>query len=183
MFGNFNRCLQATTGDYVCLLCSDDILLPGFLAAGMAHLDANPGDAVFSGRGLRVNDAGVVIGRVGHHFAPGRYPGRWAIAETLRFQGRYAYNPLNYMDGMLFRTRLAKQTAGFDPTYKGAADMDFTFAVLELGDLFISDQETLRVTVHDSQEGQRDEVRLAHIVELMRVADARRHLLRSVASV
>jgi glycosyltransferase involved in cell wall biosynthesis len=178
MFENFNRCLEAATGEYLCLLCSDDILLPGFLAAGMAHLDANPGDAIYSGRGVSVNDAGGVIGPVGHHFAPGRYPGQWAIGETLKFLGRYAYNPLNYMDGMLFRTCLAKQTKGFDSTYSGGADMDFTFAVLDFGDLFIADRETLRVGVHDSQQGRQHEVRLKHITEMMRLAESRRHLLK-----
>lgn len=177
MFGNFNRCLQAATGEYLCLLCSDDFLVPGFLAAGIAHLDTNPNDAIYSGWGKLVDDEGGTIGQVGHHFAPGRYPGHWAIRETLRFLGRYAYNPLNYMDGMLFRTCIAKRTKGFDSTFAGAADMDFTFSALDFGDLFIADRETLRVTFHDMQEGRKDEVRLRHIMEMMRIAEARRDLL------
>ncbi len=177
MFGNFNRCLQGATGEYLCLLCSDDRLVPGFLAAGIAHLEANPNDAIYSGWGGLVDDKGTTLGGVGKHFAPGRYPGRWAIRETLRFQGRYAYNPLNYMDGMLFRTSVAKRTPGFDASFAGAADMDFTFKVLDFGDLFVADRETLRVTFHDMQEGRKDEVRLRHVLEMMRIAEARRGLL------
>ncbi len=40
--GNFNRCLDAASGEYVTLLHADDFFLPGFLEDRVRRLDASP---------------------------------------------------------------------------------------------------------------------------------------------
>ena len=56
LFGNFNRCIFLARGRYVVTLCSDDMLLDGFLAPARRLLDTHPEVGLVSSRGRGLND-------------------------------------------------------------------------------------------------------------------------------
>ena len=47
---SFNRCREQVRGEYVALLCADDVLTPGSLERSVAFLDAHPGVGLVYGR-------------------------------------------------------------------------------------------------------------------------------------
>jgi glycosyltransferase involved in cell wall biosynthesis len=153
LFGNFNRCLDLTSGTYLRFLCSDDTLAPGCLAAEIADMEENPTAVLLSSTARRVSSTGELLGTHADHFPAGAYPGRTAIANVLRFKAEYGFNPLNYPSGVLLRTDAAKRAGHFETTMRMAADVDYFFRVLAAGDLLVSDRHGCDITIHREQEG------------------------------
>ena len=153
LFGNFNRCLQLATGEYLRFLCSDDVLATDCLRHEIADMQANATAALLSSAARRLTPAGEVLGTHADHFPSGLYPGTKAVAGILWFRGEYGYNPLNYPSGILLRTAAAREAGKFDETMRVAADLDFFFRVLQLGDLVVVDRHGCDLTIHPAQEG------------------------------
>lgn len=59
--GNLNACVAAATGRYVLLLCDDDELMPGMLAACRDFLAANPSVGMVHAAGVRVEVDGAEL--------------------------------------------------------------------------------------------------------------------------
>ena len=61
--GNWNRCLELSSGEYVALLHADDLYLPGFLEERVRILDQQPDVGLVFGAVQLINDHGVVTGK------------------------------------------------------------------------------------------------------------------------
>ncbi len=59
--GNFNRCLKEACGEFITLLHSDDLLLPGFLADRASRLERNPGPGFVFGAVEIIDEKGERI--------------------------------------------------------------------------------------------------------------------------
>ncbi len=59
--GNFNRCLKEACGEFITLLHSDDLLLPGFLADRVSRLERNPGPGFVFGAVEIIDEKGERI--------------------------------------------------------------------------------------------------------------------------
>lgn len=57
--GNFNRCLEVATGDYVALFHADDVMLPGNLAKKVAVLDERPSVGLVHSNAIYIDEYGV----------------------------------------------------------------------------------------------------------------------------
>lgn len=79
--GNFARCVgELARGDYVRLLCDDDLLLPGTLAAQAGVLDAHPGVSLVSSRRTVIDEQG--------HPLPATGPWRSPFGSDVLVQGQ-----------------------------------------------------------------------------------------------
>jgi glycosyltransferase involved in cell wall biosynthesis len=152
LFGNFNRVAEYASESYTLFLCSDDRLMPGFLASAIALMQASSGATVVSSRGRIVDMNGNQKELIGDRLSPGMYTG--ASVPPAWFWASYflGQNIFNYPSGIVFRTAALKQCLPFDESLGSPADIDMILRVLQLGDLLISDEVGCLVTRHDGQE-------------------------------
>ena len=61
LVGNWNRCLEQATGDYVCLFHQDDVMMPSNLERKVAMLDANPNVGFVHSNVWQVGPSGEII--------------------------------------------------------------------------------------------------------------------------
>ncbi|MET0383831.1 MAG: glycosyltransferase, partial [Burkholderiaceae bacterium] len=142
---NHNRALELASADYVKLLSSDDVLLPGMLAKQVAALDAHPEVGVVSCN-CRVTDERLNP-RHDTTYLPGRLPGREAIARCARGMANLVGAPSN----TLLR-RSAVRDARFDRSLKWLADLDFVCQVLGRCDYFNIDEVGFLYRRHDATD-------------------------------
>ena len=152
LFGNFNRCLDLATGKYVCILCSDDRHMPGFLEAGVPIMEANPDVGILTSYLHMVDLEGCFLRNEAHHLQEGIYSGESAIRMFLMFQSHYAFNIFNYPSGCLFRKTVLDQTEPFPTDWKLVGDIELYLRLMERSNLAMLGRETAIVTFHEGQE-------------------------------
>ena len=151
LFGNFNRCLELSTGEYVCLLGSDDELTEGFIARELPVMEAHPQVAMLSTRGRLANVDGHALGLIANYFPPGIYPGEEAVFAWLWLYAHTRLNALNYPSGVLLRRDAALRAGAFRTDMQTAGDIDFYLRMLQQGALAISGNIGCRITLHGGQ--------------------------------
>ncbi len=152
LFGNFNRCLELSTGDYVCILCSDDRHRPGFIDAAIAAMEANPTAGIVTGHQRMIDEHGSFLRIEADHLKPGLYDGREAIKAFLRFQSHYAFNIFSLPSGCLFRKSVVGQTDPFLKEWQIVGDVELYLRMLERSDVAAIDIEGVDVIYHMGQE-------------------------------
>ena len=153
LFGNFNRCLEvAADTPYLCLLCSDDRLRPGFIERAIEVMEANPECSLLTTRAQFIDEAGNHTGRSAYHLDEGIYGGKDAIFDYLWFQNHYAYNTFNLPSGNLIRMSVASQIAPFRTDWRIVGDVELWCRLMEHGDLAALDMIGCDVTHHSGQE-------------------------------
>lgn len=152
LFGNFNRCLELARGKYVCILCSDDRHLAGFLDAAIPAMEANPSAGIVTTRQRMIDLEGRFLRHEADHLKPGLYGGQDAIGGFLRFQAHYAFNIFSLPSGCLFRKDILDQIEPFPTQWKIVGDVELYLRMLERSDLLALDFEGVAVTYHLGQE-------------------------------
>ena len=152
LFGNFNRCFELTNAPYVCTLCSDDALLPGFLGPAADLLDRHPHVGIVSSRGTAIVGATGTTRPLGSSLAPGIYPRETAIPAVLWAFCTYYTNPFNYPSGTLLRTETARRLGGMEEPMSFGADVRLYLKMLEESDLAVLDIAGCAVLLHSDQE-------------------------------
>lgn len=155
LFGNFNRCLELSTGTYLHFLCSDDRLVKGCLREEIGIMDRHPRVVLLSTVGVFVDERGCRRETFAGQLDPGIYSGRQAIETWFRFFACYGQNVLNYPSGVLFRREAAVKAGRFDSGMYLAGDIDFYMRVLAQGDLAVSRELGCEVMLHPGQEQAR----------------------------
>ncbi len=140
MASNFERAVAETKGDFVKLLCADDLIAPDCLLAQLEVLSSDPGLALTAARRDIIDGDGVVMTH--DRGIPSYLAGRVDGPTVIRRVFRSGYNPVGEPACALFR-RDAKDHAGpFSGLLPGPTDLDMWFRILEHGD-FYGDQRTL----------------------------------------
>lgn len=155
LFANFNRCLDEARGEFVRILCSDDVLEPGTLDEELATMTSHPDLALLSTRGLRVSPEGAVLGVQAAALPAGWYAGEVGIATVLRANLATGYNALNYPSGVLLRKSSADAAGRFSLQMRMSGDVEYFLRVLRRGALGVMARVGCRVTVHRDQVGSR----------------------------
>ena len=133
--GNWNRAVGSAQGRYVKLLCQDDLLRPGCLAAQAAVLDdpANAGVSIVCAHRDIIDESGRVIVRDRGIRASGRVAGR----DALRRIARAGTNPFGEPAAVIFRADAFTRAGGFDGRSAYMIDLDLYARLLLHGDLFV----------------------------------------------
>jgi len=153
LFGNFDRCASLASGEFTLFLCSDDRLEPGFLARALKQMQVDESTVLLSSRGRIIDETGRKRQLIADRFPPGRYEGRSVVPAWFWSYLNYAENPMNYPSGVIVRTAVLKRCLPFRAELGTVADIDMYLRILQVGDLWVSDEIGCLVMQHSRQAG------------------------------
>jgi glycosyltransferase involved in cell wall biosynthesis len=133
--GNWNRCLEAASGDYFKLLPHDDLLHPRCLERQVGVLDADTEKRialVFCAREMLGPDARPLMRR-GY---PSGHEGLIDRDVLIRACARRGTNLIGEPGAVLLRKATAVKVGVFDATNPYVIDLDYWFRVLAHGDAY-----------------------------------------------
>ena len=132
MSGNWNNCLNHCTGEFIKLICADDMLTNDALEKEVIALINHP-SAVMSESDTQFRDLqGNTKGSYTRYKKSGLVTGK-VIARAGLFSRNLFGAPLNNT----FRRSVLEQVHGFDPSFKYILDYDFWVSIACLGDVYI----------------------------------------------
>lgn len=127
---NWNRALEAANGEWVKLLCADDVLAPSCVAEQLAAARAEP-TAVLVASQRRIITGSGAVARQRHGL--GRLEGVVDGAAAVRACVRAGTNLLGEPAAVLLRRDVLERTGGFDARYAYMIDLELWCRVLEHG--------------------------------------------------
>jgi glycosyltransferase involved in cell wall biosynthesis len=154
---NFNRALGHAAGDYVKILCADDLLAPSALERSLAAIRSNPEVSLVTTGRLLVDLRLRPVGYASYCAEEGSMDGGKVIDRCL-FGTNYVGEP----SAVLFRRQQAAR--GFDESYPHLLDMAMWFHLLEQGRLACIPEPLTYIRQHKSQITQ-DNRRTGQLVE------------------
>lgn len=157
MTGNFNRCLELATGEYVKFLCADDLLDPHCTQRMLDATRDAPGVAVVSCARRLIDPSGAPLGEVRHVQVLRQMSGDEALRAMFHVKN-FAGEPT----AVLFRRDRAAR--GFDPAYAQALDVEMWFHLLCAGDLLLMPDLLCSIRIHPDQ-GTQQNLRSGRLVE------------------
>jgi len=129
---NWNAVTDLATGEFVKLVCGDDVLAPESLAEQVAALDACPTAVMVASHRDVIDAAGtLVLRRRGLAGLRGEIPGADAIRATVAAGTNIFGEPAS----VLFRRAVLVDAGGWDGRYPYLIDQATYFAVLSRGKL------------------------------------------------
>jgi glycosyltransferase involved in cell wall biosynthesis len=143
---NWNRAVRAARGEYVKLLCADDVLEPSCLERQVAAFRAASDGRVslVCARRQVIDDKGRRI--IERGFVP-RVRGRIAPAAAARRVARSGTNPIGEPAAVLFRKDDALRAGVFREDGGYVIDLDLWLRLLVGGDLFVIDESLARFRI------------------------------------
>ena len=135
--GNFNRAVSLARGEYVKVLCADDVLYPACLERQVAVLESDKSQeiAVVSSARDIIDEHGKRWMTRGFPAKGGRIPGAEAITMTVRSGTNIFGEPA----AVLVRTETVKAAGAFDARFGFCLDLDLWCRLLAGGDLYVLD--------------------------------------------
>ncbi len=166
MVQNWNRCIQYAAGEYIKILCADDVLKPTSLEKSVRILDNFPGvSVVTSARTIVTKDLrpqSILTYFNKSTIIPGQDIIRVCLAMDMT-------NVIGEPTAVLFRNKDAKR--GFDTRYKQIVDLEMWLDLLERGTLAYIHEELCMIRQHESQvthENLKDPITVINDKSLMR---------------
>lgn len=150
MSGNWNRCLELCTGDYLKLVCADDLLDPQMIEKEIKVLEKYP-DVVLVGSDTRLIDL------QGHYKGwYKRYKHSGAIdGSIVARKGFFRWDYFGAPQANTFRRSAFEQVGGFSSEFHYIVDYDFFVNVAKLGRIYIIHEPLNYFRVRgDSNTGQ-----------------------------
>jgi hypothetical protein len=161
---NLNRCIEVATGEYVNILCSDDLLEPHAIERLAAALDARP-DVVLAGGARVVVDRDLrpmTVLAFAHEAVT--LAGPDAIRSCL-VRG----NRIGEPSAVLLRRREAAR--GFDTSYRQLIDLEMWFHLLQKGAFAFVPEPLCWFRQHSGSESSRNVAELSFVPELRRLVE------------
>lgn len=157
MVGNWNKCLEYAAGDYVKILCSDDVLAPECLQVAVEALDRLPNvGLVTCGRQVVDENLGFL-----HVLQFSEKGGVWSGTEAIR-RSLEKLNPIGEPTAVVFRRQLA--TRGFNPAVNQLADIEMWLHILQQADLYFDPRPLCQFRQHPNQCTQ-ENVKSLRVIE------------------
>jgi glycosyltransferase involved in cell wall biosynthesis len=173
--GNFNRCLQAASGEYTTILHADDLLLPGFLSDRVNRLQARR-DIAFVFGAVRVIDAD---GRQVTVNAPWPADRRFSSREMLETLLRAC---VVCPPSLMVRRSSAEAAGPFRQDLTWGHDWEWTMRLARKGEAEYAAEPTAAYRVHDgsgtadmlkaAKNGAQERRILSDTLKSLTVADA-----------
>lgn len=135
--GNWSRAVAETTGDYVKVLCADDLIDDTMLERQSLILDRYPDVVMVVSPRRVVSPRGrVLIKRLGLH--RGSY--RLSSSDALCMMARHGGNPFGEVSSVMFRGAALRTCLPWPSTFGYTTDLAMYARVLRQGDLFSLDE-------------------------------------------
>lgn len=130
---NFNRAVAECRGEYVKLVCADDILHPECIAAQTAVLDGNPDVALVGVQTDFVDDEGALLRPSrGLRGVIGRHPATRVVRRIVRS----GTNPIGAPAAVMFRRDDFDRAGGFRDELLFLADVELWVRLLQHGEFY-----------------------------------------------
>lgn len=129
---NFNASLREARGEWVKILCADDLLYPDCLKRQLSGVESSKGVVMFC-------CARDIIDANGHRWMSRGFLGRSGIlsgSEAIRRTVRAGTNLFGEPATVLLHRETALRAGGFDPAWRFATDLDLWVRILQHGKLF-----------------------------------------------
>ncbi|MCI8326671.1 MAG: glycosyltransferase [Lachnospiraceae bacterium] len=132
MVGNWNRCLELATGDYVKLICADDMIASAAIEKEANAMKKHPSVNLVESDTRLVDIHGRRTGQFRRYPKSGIVDGKKLAKISLMIQDFYGA-PVNN----LIRRSALKRTGGFDPAFTYILDFDMWLRLSCAGDVYI----------------------------------------------
>jgi glycosyltransferase involved in cell wall biosynthesis len=142
LFGNYNVCIDKSSGTYVKLFAHDDLFAPSLIERMVDVLEEQPDVSLVTSARCWIDAAGVKIDADSQMAAKIMQPfekdtrigGAEAISQTLKD----VLNWLGEPSSQMFRKQYAD--GGYDTSFRQVGDLEYSYRLLQKGDYyFISD--------------------------------------------
>jgi len=144
MAGNWNACLQASTGEFIKVMGQDDLLYPGALAAQSEVLSSNP-DVVLVVCGCDIiSSGGKKIFKRPRTRGSGVYPGNELADDCLRKRANLIGEPVTVMA----RRSDFISLGGFSSAHRYYIDLEMWLRLLGIGDCAVLDDPQCAFRIH-----------------------------------
>jgi glycosyltransferase involved in cell wall biosynthesis len=131
MADHWNRSIALASGEFLKLLCQDDLMVPDCLDRQISALRGNPSASVASGSRIIINGAGKKLFVRNAMGASGLYPGKSIIRRCIMAGTNIIGDPVNVM----WRRSAMEKVGLFDPSIVYCTDVEYWLRLLGVGDL------------------------------------------------
>ncbi|MCI9176146.1 MAG: glycosyltransferase [Lachnospiraceae bacterium] len=132
MVGNWNRCLELASGEYVKLICADDIIAKDAIEKEARAMRKHPSVNLVESDTELVDINGKKTGEFHRYPKRGLVDGKKIAKASLMIQNFFGA-PVNN----LIRRSILKKTGGFDKTFTYILDFDMWVRISCTGDVYI----------------------------------------------
>jgi glycosyltransferase involved in cell wall biosynthesis len=155
---NWNRAVAEARGEYIKLLCHDDVLAPQCLALEVDALDRHPTAGLACARRHIIDAKGkVIVADRGLFRLKGLVNGRAAIAEMVRC----GTTPFGEPSVVLYRADALRQSGPFTERFASLIDCDAFARLLRRSDVIAIDATVASFRVHGASWSDRSHKRQA----------------------
>ena len=136
MTGNWNKCLAEAGGDYIKLICADDVLYEDSIEKELGALLSHPEVTLVMSDTALIDENGRRTGRFKRYPKSGLLDGRMVAKRALIFKSFFGA-PCN----TLFPRSSYERTGGFDPQFPYILDFDLWLRMACLGKIYVIHEE------------------------------------------
>ncbi len=136
MTGNWNKCLTEAKGDYIKLVCADDILYADSIKKELGALLKHPDVTLVMSDTALIDENGVRTGCFKRYPKAGLLEGRKVAKRALIFKSFFGA-PCN----TLFPRSSYERAGGFDPKFPYILDFDMWLRMACLGKIYVIHEE------------------------------------------
>jgi GT2 family glycosyltransferase len=132
---NFNAALREARGEWVKILCADDLLYPECLDRQLARTALSADH-----RPVLLSAARNIIDAAGHRWMRRGFPGPAGLvsgSDAIRRSVRAGTNLFGEPAAVLMHRETALRAGGFDPAWRFCTDLDLWVRILQYGDLHV----------------------------------------------
>jgi len=130
---NWRRAMDLCRGDFVKLVCADDLIHPTALRKQAAVLREDPSVSLVASRRHLIDGNGYVLAR---STALNQLVGRHTATDVARQIVNLGINPIGEPGSVMFRRSDYEAVGGWDPQRVFNMDIDLFLRILSRGDLF-----------------------------------------------
>jgi len=145
MTANWNRCLELASGEYVKILCADDLLMPQCLQETMEVLNNNKNIVLLATARLLVDENLTPSGSLRYSNSLELEVGCNVIKKCLIYG-----NQIGEPSSVVFKRESSSR--GFSSKYTQLTDLEMWFYILEQGDFYFLNEELCMFRQHKNQE-------------------------------
>lgn len=146
MVQNWNSAIHRAQGQYLKLLCADDILMPDCLERQVQALERHPTVVLASGSRVIINQKGKQLFKRNGIGNTGVYSGTDVIRRCILSGTNIIGDPVN----VLWRRSAMEQAGKFDPEVLYCTDVEFWLRLLQEGDFYFDRTPTGYYRIHST---------------------------------